>query len=141
MFDRPSRHSSLETGELVLAQNDLDHADPLPHPNAPGRGVQRLLVGRYVRVRSAATWSKYTASRSIAASSAARASRSFSAGVSGGSRMAGTIAQVGGRYGRPITSHSPVSFVIRSSRPHPGLSRPWWEWLASRGRSRAREKP
>ena len=30
-------------------------------------------MGRYVRVRSAATWSKYTASRSIAASSAARA--------------------------------------------------------------------
>src|SRR2546427_10425354 len=28
MFDRPSRHSSLETGELVLAQNDLDHAAP-----------------------------------------------------------------------------------------------------------------
>src|SRR5438128_10046858 len=28
MFDRPSRRSSLETGELVAVQDDLDHAAP-----------------------------------------------------------------------------------------------------------------
>jgi hypothetical protein len=28
MLDGPHRHSSLKTGELVLAQDDLDHAAP-----------------------------------------------------------------------------------------------------------------
>jgi hypothetical protein len=46
MFDRPLRHGSPQTGELVLAQDDLDHAAPAQHPNAPGRDVQRLLVDR-----------------------------------------------------------------------------------------------
>ena len=73
----------------------------------------RRCVQKY-RVRSAATRSKDAASRPVATLSAARASRSFSAGVSGGSRMAGTIARVGGRYGRP-------SFVLPSRRLHLAL--------------------
>src|SRR5437870_2000822 len=73
-------------------------SQPLAARGARARATEWSRSRRYAEAGTA--WSKDTASRSIAASSAARASRSFSAGVSGGSRMAGTIARVGGRASR-----------------------------------------
>ena len=143
MFDRPSRHSSLETGELVLAQNDLDHA-------APASASERA----WTRCPETADGSIRTSEerRDLVEVYRKPFHRRFERGQGFAkflgwrqrwSRMAGTIAQVGGRYGRPITSHSPVSCVIRSSRPHPGLSRPWWECCrhrVSRGGGRSHDR-